>query len=251
MARPRQHRKPAPAPARTGKLPIWPWVLAIASLVLIVGAVIVGTQPSQSASERQPESGQESSAEEMTFDVARRAEGDVTAMGDVDAPVVIVEYSDYRCPFCAVVSRDTMPQIIENYVETGKIRFEWRDFPIFGEESELAAIAGRAAGEQGKFWEFNEAVYAEAPARSHIDLPRERLIEFAKQVGVPDIDQFTADLENDELRAAVQKDAEEAQSIGVSSTPIFIVGNTPLVGAQPYEAFEQTIESELAAAEGK
>lgn len=249
MARPRQHRKPAPA--RTGKLPIWPWVLAIASLVLIVGAVIVGTQPSQSASERQPESGQESSAEEMTFDVARRAEGDVTAMGDVDAPVVIVEYSDYRCPFCAVVSRDTMPQIIENYVETGKIRFEWRDFPIFGEESELAAIAGRAAGEQGKFWEFNEAVYAEAPARSHIDLPRERLIEFAKQVGVPDIDQFTADLENDELRAAVQKDAEEAQSIGVSSTPIFIVGNTPLVGAQPYEAFEQTIESELAAAEGK
>lgn len=138
-----------------------------------------------------------------------------------------------------------MPTIIEEYVETGKVRIEWRDFPIFGEESVDAAVAGRAAGEQGKFWEYNEAIYAEAPARSHIELPRERLIAFAEQIGVPDMERFVDDLDNQELIDAVNADAAEAKSIGVSSTPIFIVGSTPVVGAQPYEAFAEVIENEL------
>lgn len=228
MARSRQTRKCAPVPVRSRKLPIGPWALAIASLAVISAAVIVGSQPSQSTSHEQISSeSHESSDDDVQFDVARRVEGDVTAMGDVDAPVVLVEYSDYRCPFCAVVSRETLPQIVKNYVEAGKVRYEWRDFPIFGEESMEAAVAGRAAGAQGKFWEFNQAIYDEAPARSHIELPRERLIEFAEQVDVPDIDRFTADLDSEEMIKAVEADLREARSIGVSSTPIFIIGDTP------------------------
>lgn len=239
--------------ARTKPAPsIWPWALGIGSLVLIVVAVVVGTQPGSTESSSAPpnsskQGSQQGESNEPRFDVERRLEGDVTALGDVDAPVVMVEYSDYRCPFCAVVARDTIPAIIEEYVESGQLRIEWRDFPIFGEQSMDAAVAGRAAGEQGLFWEYNEAIYAEAPARSHIELPRERLIAFAEQIGVPDIEKFTADLDNPELIDAVKADSAEAKAIGVSSTPIFIIGNTPVVGAQSYEAFADVIDAELAA----
>lgn len=231
----------------------WPWALAIGSLAVIVVAVVVGTQPSSSGSSpnaqgNAQQNGDTSESNEMTFDVERRQEGDVTAIGDVDAPIVMVEYSDLRCPFCAVVARDTLPQIIDEYVDSGKLRIEWRDFPIFGDESFDAAVAGRAAGAQGKFWDFVNAIYDEAPARSHIELPRERLIEFAKQAGVADIERFVADLDSPEYRDQVTADAEEAHSIGVSSTPIFIIGDTPVVGAQPFEAFAEAIEAELAKA---
>lgn len=256
MARPARRAANRSSAFAESRVPLWVWAVIVGSLALIIVAVVVGSQPrttgAGSPSDEhggQQSQGGQSGDDDIRFDVARRVDGDVTAIGDVDAPVVIVEYSDYRCPFCAVVSRDTLPKIIDEYVETGKVRFEWRDFPIFGEQSVDAAVAGRAAGEQGLFWEYNEAIYAEAPARSHIDLPRERLIEFAEQVGVPDIEKFTADLDNQELLDAVNADAEEASSIGVSSTPIFVVGNTPVVGAQPYEAFVEVIESELAKAD--
>src|SRR5699024_1196470 len=81
-------------------------------------------------------------------DLARRDEGDPLAMGAVDAPVVMVEFADYRCPFCAKFSRDVEPELIEQYVDTGKLRIEWRDMPIYGEDSARAARAARAAAEQ-------------------------------------------------------------------------------------------------------
>lgn len=250
MARPARGNAKRTSTNTSTSVPVWAWALIVGSLALIIVAVVVGSRPAETtpSGEGDHATSDEQNSAAREFNVDRRIEGDVTAMGDVDAPVVIVEYSDYRCPFCAIVSRDTMPKIIDKYVETGKVRIEWRDFPIFGEESMNAAVAGRAAGEQGLFWEYNEAIYAEAPARSHIELPRERLIAFAEQVGVPDIEKFTADLDNQELIDAVNADAAEAKSIGVSSTPIFIVGNTPVVGAQPYEAFAEVIETELAKA---
>ena len=159
--------------------------------------------------------------------------------------MVLIEYADYRCPFCGLFSRETLPPLVEKYVESGELRIEWRDLPVFGEQSFTAAVAGRAAGEQDRFWEFNKAVFAEAPKRGHIDLPEERLLELAQEAGVPDVEKFRNDLQSEELAAAVTNDAQEAASLGATGTPTFLVNDTPLIGAQPLAVFEQAIEGEL------
>ncbi|SDC76526.1 DsbA family protein [Rhodococcus tukisamuensis] len=175
-------------------------------------------------------------------DMARRTEGDPLARGPVDAPVVVVVYSDYRCPFCAKFSRDTEPQLVDKYVEAGKLRIEWRDLPIFGEESMVAARAGRAAAAQGRFWEFNSALYAAAPDRGHPTFDQVALRGFAQQAGVPDLDRFARDAADTSVDSDIAADALEANMIGVASTPSFVIDGYPVLGAQPLSAFEQLIE---------
>lgn len=180
--------------------------------------------------------------------LSRRVDGDVTALGALDAPVVMLEYADYRCPFCAVFSRETMPRLVEEYVDTGLVRYEWRDLPLFGQESIDAAVAARAAGEQGMFWEYHAAIFDAAPEQGRLAIDRASILAFANQIGVPDLVRFEQDLDNPVLLAAVQQDAIQGQQIGASSTPAFIVGATPVLGAQPVEVFRQIIEDELARA---
>jgi protein-disulfide isomerase len=218
-------------------------------VLAVVAVVIVGVVAQQAAGDSSSAVVEEQSGEnsgEQTLDLARRIDGEVTALGEVDAPVVLVEYSDFRCPFCGVFARDTLPVLVEEYVETGQVRIEWRDLPVLGDESVAAAVAARAAGEQGYFWEFAEVVYAGAPERGHVSLPPERLLEIATQIGVPDLDQFVADLDSAEILAAVQRDAAEAQYLGIASTPLFVVNETPVAGAMPLQVFRDTIDSELA-----
>lgn len=178
--------------------------------------------------------------------VERRQAGDPLALGAADAPVALVMFSDFRCPFCAKFSRDTEPELVERYVDTGRLRIEWRDFPIFGPQSMSAARAGRAAAEQGKFWEFNRAVYAAAPERSKADLTEADLIGFAKAAGIPDLDSFTAGMRGNAFDAAIDADLAQGTAIGVPSTPAFLINDVPLLGAQPTDDFVRAIDAALA-----
>ncbi|WP_019482549.1 DsbA family protein [Arthrobacter sp. TB 23] len=223
--------------------------LASAVLLLFVGIFAyqggVSQQNAQAGQETQSSSG----SSETGLDVARRIADDPTALGDVDAPVVMIEYADYRCPFCGLFARDTLPPLVDKYVESGDLRIEWRDLPVFGDESFAAAVAGRAAGEQGLFWEFNKAVFDIAPERGHAELPRERLLEIAAEIGVPDMAKFEADLDSEKLEQAVTTDAQEAATLGATGTPTFLVNDTPFVGAQPLATFEEAIDAALEQAE--
>lgn len=183
-----------------------------------------------------------------TASVVRADPSDTLAIGDIDAPVVMSEWVDLRCPFCAKLTNEVMPVLIEEYVATGKVRIEFNDVSFFGEYSTTAAVALRAAAEQGRFLEYLQTVHAAAPASGHPDLPRERLIEFAETAGVPDLDRFTADLDRADLRAAVEASTLQAQQWGISSVPFFVVGNQALSGAQPIEVFRQFLDSHLDAA---
>lgn len=183
---------------------------------------------------------------QFLLDLPRRDADDPLAKGDVDAPVVIIEYADYRCPYCASWGRDVQPAL-QDLIDDGTVRFEFRDRVLFGEDSEATALAARAAGEQGLYWEFHDAVFAAAPASGHPDMPREKLLALAEEVGVPDLAQFEADLDSDELREAMAADNAEAESLGVRSTPTFLVNTVALVGAQPEQVFRQAVEQELAA----
>ncbi|QDQ96987.1 DsbA family protein [Tomitella fengzijianii] len=179
-------------------------------------------------------------------DLARRTEGDALAMGAVDAPVVLVEFADYRCPFCAKFSQDIKPELIDRYVDSGQLRIEWRDLPIYGEESARAARAGRAAAAQGRFWEFNSALYAAAPESGHAEMSPERLRGFAVDAGVPDIDRFMAQMNSDDFEALLHVDTMTAQRLGIPATPAFSVNGHPILGAQPIDTFTSMIDRLLA-----
>lgn len=179
--------------------------------------------------------------------LARRDADDPLALGDPDAPVVMIEYADFQCALCGRYARRTHPVLIEEYVATGVLRIEFRNYPTFGPESDTAARAAWAAGRQGRFWEFYTAVYAED---AHVNTGRfteAGVRELAEQVGVPDMEQFAAELDSAEAGQAVGRDAEEAVDLGVMTSPSFLINGYPLLGAQPVAEFRNVIDQLYAA----
>ncbi|WP_082043789.1 DsbA family protein [Mobilicoccus massiliensis] len=187
-----------------------------------------------------------SETDRLIASVQRREKDDPFALGKVDAPVVLVEFSDWRCPFCALWATTTKPEL-QRFVDDGTLRIEYRDLPIFGEQSQVAARAGRAAGMQGRFWEFYRVVFDAAPQRGHPDLTPEKLVAFAQQAGVPDMKKFGADMDSPEVTAQLRRDAEDARRLGApGSVPLFLIGNEAVSGAQPTEVFVQAVERQVA-----
>lgn len=230
----------------------------IAGLIAVIAVLVTllttngsdTSEEAESTGQAKPGASERASRPSPLDQLARRQPGDPQALGRRDAPVVLVTYEDFRCPFCAKFATETAPKLRERYVDTGKLRIEWRDFPIFGQQSKLAAKAGRAAARQGRFWEFHDVVYAHAPERGHPDLNQATLVGFAKEAGVPDIARFEADLADPAIAQTVQRDYTQAAQLGVSSTPTFVVNGKPIVGAQPLPAFVETIEQALAESAG-
>ena len=230
--------------------------IALLALLVVVAVAIVVMLVVRGGGDDEPAAGSagngaasisegvDSEAGPLEF-LARRIDGDPLALGDVDAPVVMVEYSDYRCPFCGKFSRDTEPELIDKYVDEGLLRLEWRDFPNFGPQSELAARAGRAAADQDRFWEFNSLVYEDTPETGHRDLTEDILVEYAEKAGVPDLDRFREDMNSDRYDEAITADVTEALSFGATGTPTFSVHGIPMVGAQPTGTFLQLIDEAL------
>lgn len=179
--------------------------------------------------------------------LARRTPHDPMALGKVDAPVVMVAYSEFQCPFCGKFSRDTEPTLIKQFVDTGVLRIEWRDFPYLGPESTTAARAGRAAAAQGKFWPLHDALFAHQTPVNGGKLTVAYLAGVAKDVGL-DVGRFRTDMASAGTLAAVQKDFGEGQSIGVTGTPAFLINGEPIIGAQPTSTFVAAVEKAAAAA---
>ncbi|MFF3326013.1 DsbA family protein [Streptomyces sp. NPDC002889] len=178
--------------------------------------------------------------------LARRDAGDPLAAGRADAPVVMVEYADFQCGYCGTFARDTEPLLMEKYVKDGTLRIEWRNFPIFGGESDAAARAAWAAGRQGRFWQFHAAAYAQGAKEKGFG--KDRLRTLARAAGVADLDRFVRDVDGDAARRAVGKDQEEGYELGATSTPSFLINGRPIAGAQPIEAFIEAIEAAKKAA---
>ncbi len=138
---------------------------------------------------------------------------------------------------------------MERYVENGTLRYEWRDFAYLGQESVNAALAARAAQEQGRFWEYHDVLYENQGSVNSGAFSDEALVGFAEEVGL-DTEQFEAALTSGRYESVVQSDLREAQNAGIPGTPSFTINGQRLVGPQPLEVFEQVIEAELAKAGG-
>ncbi len=138
---------------------------------------------------------------------------------------------------------------MERYIEDGTLRLEWRDFPYLGNESRRAAVAARAAQEQGKFWNYHDVLFDNQRSPNSGAFSNENLAGFAREVGL-DMGRFEAAITSGEYEAVVEKDFREGQDAGISSTPSFVINGRVLVGPQPLETFEQVIEEEARKAEG-
>ncbi|WP_034648801.1 DsbA family protein [Corynebacterium vitaeruminis] len=193
-----------------------------------------------------PSGGSQAAQGSSVGEVSRRNPADPFAVGAVDAPVVISEFSDFECPFCFRFANDTRPEIVSRYVDTGLVRIEWNDFPVNGENAEAAAKAGRAAAAQGKFEEFAQAYYkASAPISGHPHFVQSDFERFAQEAGVPDMEKFRRQSTDGTFDDAIEKAKAFGTSIGVSGTPGFLVGNQFISGAQPTEVFHRAIDAQL------
>ncbi|WP_073947722.1 DsbA family protein [Streptomyces kebangsaanensis] len=216
-----------------------------AAAVLASTIALTGTSGGPSA-EKAPAASSSASVpderEASLLALARREAGDPLAKGKADAPVVMIVYSDFQCPFCGKFARETEPELVREYVDKGVLRIEWRNFPVFGDESERAARAAWAAGQQGRFWQFHDVVFGKPRERNQGQFSAVRLRDMAREAGVADLDRFGTDMESEAAGEAVNTDQEEGYGLGVSSTPAFLVNTTPVLGAQPLTAFTVAVE---------
>ncbi len=162
--------------------------------------------------------------------------------GDPNAPVTIVEYSDYACPFCARLAQDTMPQVREAYVDSGQVRIFFKDFTVVG--GERAAEAAHCAGEQGSYWEYYDKLFANQEVERAQWSDSEVHRRYAQELGL-DVEAHVACFTERRYQARVAASTQEAIDNGARGTPHVFVNNGALSGAQPFEVFQQAIEAEL------
>ena len=170
------------------------------------------------------------------------------SVGKENAPLVVVEYTDYQCPFCQRYHNDSFAQIKANFIDTGKVRYISRDFPLpFHENARRSATAARCAAEQGKFWELRHTMIVNAS-----QLQPDKLGGYAQSVSM-DVPKFQACVDSDKFRAAIDKDIAEGTAAGINGTPSFVIGRIEngklqgvrMVGAAPYAQFESKIQEML------
>lgn len=170
-------------------------------------------------------------------------------LGEKGAPITVIEFSDYQCPFCARFAAETFPNLKKEYVDSGKVKYVFRDFPLpFHQYAQKAAEAASCAGEQGKYWEMHDKLFQNQAALQVADLE-----VAAKELPV-DMNTFISCLDHGTYESEIGKDIQDGSKAGVKGTPSFFVGLTNsgksikgvlIVGAQPLDIFKLKIEELL------
>jgi protein-disulfide isomerase len=185
------------------------------------------------------------SARELSVAEVLAALGKEHALGSAKAPVVMVEFSDFQCSFCKKFWAEALPRLKEAYIEKGKVRFVYRHFAVLGKLSQQAASAAECAGEQGRFWDYHDRLFANQGAFTD-----GRLKSYAGELKLNAV-AFGKCLDGARYEDRVKRETAAALSLGVRGTPAFFVNGRLLVGAQPFEAFRRVIEEELRRSAGR
>jgi len=160
--------------------------------------------------------------------------------GYPDAPITIVEFSDYECPFCERFYSQTFNQIESEYIDNGKVKFVYRDFPLNNHpNAQKAAEAAECAGEQGKYYKMHDQLF-----ESGVTGGVTAFKEYAKTIGL-DQEEFNSCLDSGAMASEVKKDMADGQKLGVRGTPAFFINGELISGAQPYSVFKSKIDSLL------
>ena len=162
--------------------------------------------------------------------------------GTDKAPVTLIEFSDFRCSFCRKFWQTTLPLLDKKYISTGKVKFIYRHFAVLGKSSEVAAQGAECAGEQGKFWEYHDKLFASAG--SPLAFTDGKLKSYAKELGLKS-QAFNQCLDSGKQLKKVEGETAIAFFLGARGTPAFFLNGQMLVGAQPFHVFETLIKKEL------
>lgn len=177
----------------------------------------------------------------------RHDAGDQQAKGDINAPVTMVVFSDFACPYCTKFAQQVDPALAD-LVEDGTLRIEWYDLAQITETSPLAAQAGIAAAEQGKFWEFHDAVYAAADPSGHPQYSEQSLVDFAAAAGVPDLDKFRATMLDPMTVTKVASAKDQAHQAGITGTPTLFINKAYIPGFRDASYVRNTVLAQAAEA---
>ncbi len=173
---------------------------------------------------------------------------DDPVLGDANAKVTMIEFGDYQCPSCRLFWKDVEPRLKKDYIDTGKVKLVFRDFPIvqIHPEAMLAAIAVNCAADQTKYWQYHDKVFREQYNRGDgvIRFKDTDLKKWAKDTGV-DTKTFDQCLDSGRYQDEVAKDKADGDRVGIEGTPFFFINGRVVGGAQPYPVFRKVIEEEL------
>lgn len=166
-------------------------------------------------------------------------------LGDSNAKVTIVEFGDYQCTYCHLFHKNTKDMLFQQYVNTGKVNFVFRDFPLNGKDSVLAAEASYCANDQDKYWQYHDELYNNWGGEKTGWINQKSLDKFATTVGL-DLDKFDKCISDKKYEQKVLDNQKFGEKIGVDGTPSFIIFGgkeiTKIVGAQPISVFQQVLD---------
>jgi protein-disulfide isomerase len=225
------------------------WISIFIPLAFIFGIGIgylawgrgLGGQPVQQAAQPQAQAGEAYQAQTTPQRYEIPISENDPARGPEDAPITIIEFSDFECPYCQRYNQEVVDRIWEEYGD--QIRYIFKDFPLTNihPNSLSAALAAQCANEQDAFWEYHKLLFSMQEGLSN-----EAYQTYAESLGL-DMDAFNQCVEEKRYEEDILTDLDEASTLGVRSTPTFLINGLPVIGAQPYEVFAQVIEQELAA----
>ena len=224
-------------------------ILGIVLAVVIIGGSAIAFLPMPQNNSTNP-TNKNSELNDIFKKLTQPVIQNASALGSDTANITIVEFGDYKCQYCARFHRETKSQLIDNFVDTGQVKFMFKDFVVndkpLDKQSTLAARASYCAADQGKYWQYHDEVYDNSKGEDVGWVTKEILNQFAQNVKVPDLMKFSECVDSQKYNDVVAQNNELARSLGVSATPTFLVikqGRQPegIVGAQPYNSFQEVI----------
>lgn len=219
-------------------------ILGIA-IVAIIAGILVNSSGSKGAAIQQPVSNVDS---RLSF--SSLTDGGSPVRGDSSASITIVEFADFQCPNCGRFARNTEPQIVKEYIATGKVNMVYKHFPIRGPDSVAASMAAQCAGDQGKFWEFHDLLFNNQEAENSGWAKAENMKTFASELDL-DREAFDPCLDSEKYKSFVETDFAFARSVGATATPTFVIvrsdGSEPegILGAQPFSSFKAVLDKKI------
>ena len=237
------------------KSDLWKYSTFVLMVVIVIGAIFVFTGGGSPGAENNAQV--PTNPTQQPGKVSASVDDD-PFIGSEDAPVTIIEFSDYQCPFCRKFWTETYPSIKSEYVDTGKVKLVYRDFPLVSlhpmaiPSAEAAECVRDIAGNDEAYFEYHDKLFGEqnildsgsiaGPVRSTVTYTNDDLKNWAQEIGYD----ISSCLDSGKFRTEVQKDLADAQSSGGQGTPYFVINGNSLSGAYPFSAFQQIIEAELA-----
>ena len=219
----------------------------LSAIGIAIVAAVVGISLSSGAPDRMASSTEMQKTETQSNSVLDMFSGGSPVLGSPDAPVTMVEFGDYQCMNCNRYFRNTEHVILQNYVETGKLKIIFVDFAFIGPDSFPAAQAAHCANDQGKYWEYHDETYSNWNGENTGWAGIYNLKRFASNIGLVQ-NSFNQCLDSEKYAKKVEANTELGHKIGVTGTPTFFIFDsegeaTKIVGAQPYSSFEQVLDS--------